>query len=436
MNKNRDNQSVLRNALLAAAIFVAGLLPQAGLSALTSIADDELSDITGQAFMQADKQTLNGFTFYKAGLDATLELNANIKNLELGRTGTGNNVDIWAENVSLGCTANGSGTCVDSSIATQLRSFILDRPYFEFAIKNDNSVTSREVVGVRFGAESAQGPFSIGDFKVYSGYLSATANIELQEQGKGRNPADIAITCGPTTGPCPGSLGGDGRNTFGLNEPLRSLGLDNDQACFLGICAEFKDLTVSYDNVVRNNLPVLLDGKRQTQAFISGANFNSAVDELVDTLAVERSNAGFLLSAGLVNALLPIISGQAAGKIKGQLYTNLGIDATFGAWNNTATQRAALEAYQIPYNASNLHQIEVNSSLFGLSFQKEAVQYPGYVSAAPLGWSMYLPDAFTLSISEPTTRFVSNIANGNASAGNIIGLDPVFDNCWGAAQFC
>lgn len=412
-------------------------------SFLQPMSDNELQDVQGQALFVSNKidgtgsiaTGTNGISFYRAGLDATLALNANIKNLELGRTGPGNQVDLWAENMAFGCTANAGGTCVSSASATQLRSFFLERPYFEFAILNDTSVTNREVVGIRLGAESAEGPLSVGNFRVFSGYLTATSNITLQAQGT-NNTNDIAITCGPTTGPCPGALGGTGVNTFGLNEPLRSLGLDNASACFAGICAEFKDLTVGFGEVQRPNLPVVVQGKRQTQGLISGARFNSAVDQLTGDLTVFRSNAGFLLQPGLVNLLLPIISGQAAEKIKSQLYTNLGLNAVGGAWNNTAAQRTILENYAIPYNVSNLHRVDVNSPLFGFSFQKQAIRYPGYEQNVPLGWGFYLPDAFTLTVAQPTTVFVSNIANGQAAAGNIIGLDPVYDNCWGAAQFC
>lgn len=408
-------------------------------SFLQPMSDNELQDVQGQALFVSNEINgtgsiatgTNGVTFYRAGLDATLALNANIKNLELGRTGPGNQVDLWAENMAFGCTANAGGNCVDSAFATQLRSFFLERPYFEFAIRNDNTATLREVVGIRLGAESAEGPLSVGNFRVFSGYLSATANITLQAQGT-NSSNDIAVTCGPTTGPCPGALGGTGRNAFGLNEPLRSLGLDNASAC-LGLCAEFKDITVGFGQVTRTNLPVVAQGKRQTQGFIAGADFNGAVDELTDTLNVIRSDG---LPAGLINLILPLIAGQAAEKIKGQLYTNLGLASVGGTWNNTAAQRTILTNYEIPYNVSNLHRVDVNSSLFGFSFQKEALRFPGYVQNVPVGWGFYLPDAFTLSVSEPTTVFVSNIANGQAAAGNIIGLDPVYDNCWGAAQFC
>ncbi|MDF1629938.1 MAG: hypothetical protein P1U78_09095 [Alcanivoracaceae bacterium] len=408
-------------------------------ASLQPMSDSELQDVQGQALFVSNKidgngsiaTGTNGISFYRAGLDATLALNANIKNLELGRTGPGNQVDLWAENMAFGCTADAGGNCVSSASATQLKSFLLERPYFEFAIRNDTSTTLREVIGVRLGAESAEGPLSIGNFRVFSGYLTARANIILQAQGT-NNTNDIAITCGPSTGPCPGSLGGTGRNAFGLNEPLRSLGLDNDQACLV-ICAQFKDITVGFGQVSRNNLPVVASGKRQTQGFISGANFNSAVNELTGTLNVIRSDG---LPAGLINLIFGLIEGQARDKIKNQLYTNLGLASVGGAWNNTGAQQAILENYAIPYNVSNLHQVDVNSPLFGLSFQNQAVRFPGYAQNVPVGWGFYLPDAFTLTVAEPTTIFVSNIANGQAAAGNIIGLDPVYDNCWGAAQFC
>jgi hypothetical protein len=55
----------------------------------------------------------------------------------------------------------------------------------------------------------------------------------------------------------------------------------------------------------------------------------------------------------------------------------------------------------------------------------------------PAGWAMHMPDAFTLDISDKTSVFVGNIATSTAARdGNIIGLDPVYDNCFGSAQFC
>ena len=86
---------------------------------------------------------------------------------------------------------------------------------------------------------------------------------------------------------------------------------------------------------------------------------------------------------------------------------------------------------------TNVHQIDVTSDLFGLSFQKEDVQYPGYVESVKRGWAMYAPDAFTLDIAQPVTTFVSGITGSSAARdGNIVGLEPPFKNCWGSARFC
>lgn len=448
----RASEGRQRCLLVALMMLLGSVLPAQALASQTvaspglqAMDDSELAAITGQALIvtnriqgQGGTSGTAGLTFYNVGLDAELRLNLNIDRLELGRTsgnpGDISGVDILADHVMFGCTANASGACVDSSVATQLRDFILDRPFFQFAIENDDIPAFRRVVGLRLGAEHAEGPMSIGEFKVFSGYLNATANFTMQEQGRGSNPDDVAVTCGASTAPCTGNHNhATGINAFGL-DGVRSLGLNNDQACLVGICAAFRTLTASFGSVQRLNRDVVAGGSRLTQASVYNANLNSAVDEMVDSLRVERSDGA--LPAGLINLILPIISGQASDSIKGQLYNAFNLNATHGNWNNTAAQRNALENLVIPYNVSNLHSVEVDSPLFGLSFQERNIQYPGYVQAVPAGWGMYLPDAFTLDVSHPAAVFVQNIVSGAARAGNIIALDPVHDNCWGSATFC
>lgn len=403
---------------------------------LRPLEDSQMSGISGQALFMTEKTVAvssgNGvsYTYYKMGADIQLDMNANIAEIKLGETSTG--VDIWAKNMALGCVANATNICVDSNsgTGTHLKPFTLLRPFIQVATKGATAAT-REIVGIRLGAQNAVGPMSIGNFESFSGYLTATSNIEMQEQGQGRNPDDIAVTCGTTTGPCTGNgPHATGVNSFGLLEPSRALGLNNDQSCFLGVCAEYRDITVSFGAVNRTNLPVVLNGRRQTQAFISNIFLANAVDDISNSLSIVRSNG---TPAWLVNLIKPVIIGQVNTSIKNQLAASLGVPI-----NNNA----ALNAYQMPFNVQNLHSADVNSSLFGLSFQKEAgVQYPGYAVPMEKGWSMYLPNAFSLSISQPTSIFVSNIQNGAAAAGNVIGLPAaaggrVYDNCWGASTFC
>ena len=426
--------------LTAALFFICILLSVAStVAAMTELNDKEMSNVSGQALLQMDKEFANGFTFYKAGLDAVLELNLNIEKLQLGCGGVNGAVgcDLDADNFALGCIADAGGNCTyaGSTNGTQMKDLVMTRPYFQFAIKNDDSKTLREVVGIRLGGENVEGPMSIGNFNSFSGYLSASANFVLESQGRDANGdsdpnTDIAITCGTNSAPCPGDRPGNGYNTFGLQGPLRSLGLSNGCECVTVVCAEFKDLAVSFGEVTRDDRPVVLEGNRQTQALVYNANLADAVDELVDTLDFSRSNAGGLASLeGLLNLVKGAIAPGAAANIKGQLASGFGIPVS------------QLNDYAIPYNVSNLKSVMVDTPLFGLSFQKEDVQYPGYVQSVPTGWGMYLPDAFTLEVSEPTTIFVNNIVSGDAAAGNIVplpspGSGAIYNNCWGAADFC
>lgn len=429
------------------------------LSDLQAMDDSELSHITGQALFVADKVTENGYTFYRGGLDATLDLNMNVKNLELGRTDTG--VDLHAENMAFGCTWDGTN-CVDSSQATGLKPFSLLRPYLQFAIKNDDDPTLREVVGIRLGAENVNGPLSIGKFKSFSGFLNATANIEMQGQ------YDVGVTCDNANAPCRGTAQtegacfgcgwtprpptddgstyyeenpgqdapGDADPNNDFSQPEWTLGVNDDHECVWPACVAFSQLTVGFQTQSREGLPVTLNGKRQTQAFIEGLRLADLVDDIVhgtdttDPLEVIRPD-GF--SGALIDAVLPLLRDSVAQKFKNQLASGLNVTDA----NGDGSINDDLNAYDMPYNIANLHRVDINSSDFGLTFQKEAVQYPGFQAAMPMGWAMHLPDAFTLDISDKTSVFVGNIATSSAARdGNVIGLPPVYDNCFGNAHFC
>ncbi|MCD6061397.1 MAG: hypothetical protein K0S16_1708, partial [Moraxellaceae bacterium] len=79
----------LRRVLVLAAL----LVPAAVRADLHTLRDDDLAGVSGQAFFQADKITgtgtqatgTSGITFYKMGLDAQLDFNMNIREMELGR---------------------------------------------------------------------------------------------------------------------------------------------------------------------------------------------------------------------------------------------------------------------------------------------------------------------------------------------------------------
>lgn len=146
---------------------------------LKSMTDEQLSNTTGQALMSlsylAPSDTNNLMTkysngsnigFYKLGLEATMELNANIKNLQLGCGGTNGAgaCDIDIKNLSLSGLptsndANGNPVYTDSRPSSSAE---MTNPFMEFAVKNPEQASTREVVGLRFSAEKINGLLSAG----------------------------------------------------------------------------------------------------------------------------------------------------------------------------------------------------------------------------------------------------------------------------------
>lgn len=435
---------------------------------LTELTESEMSVETGQALFslsylapgQAGNPTANTATntgFYTLGMEAELNLNANIKNLQLGCGGANGagGCDIDAQNVSFGCVANSAGVCTSLAPVTQpngvtqiagavsdapgnqqqLKDFVLTNPFVQLAIRNPNSASTREVVGVRLGAAQAEGPLSFGQLNTFSGYLSGRTNLTMQGQGPGRgnlaaNAEDVAVTCKAPQN-CATAAG---RSDYTGMADYRYLGLDNAEECILIVaCAQFKQLTISFTSVNRTNLATVASGNRQTQAFVSGANLGTGthggqagvVKAITDSMEIERTTSIF--GEGLLNAILGAIRASAATKITNQLAAGLG--TTAAALNNNT--------YQLPFNIANVHQLNIDSDAFGLSLQKEALQYPGYVAPVTAGWALYAPESFGLTIARRTTEFVQGIvSSADARNGNIVGLEPSFRNCYGTLTFC
>lgn len=490
------------------------LLSSTAVYALESMSDDDLRQAEGQALVNlttllsgaAGNPTPagQGVSFYTAGIEGTLALNAQIRRLQAGCGGDNGAVgcDIDIQDFSFGCIANGAGVCItlpprnsreltgannDNSIAgqQQMRDVVLTNPFLQFAIRNAGSASTREFVGLRLGAANAAGPLSFGQVNTFSGFLSANANLTI---GGGN---EVAVTCrfpqsciapeANTTGirnngasswgaPVTGAGLFDGIPTRGgQGTPAGGyLNLGDDMILDIGIARiRFQEALVSYQTVNRNNLGILLNGTRQTQAFISGVNLGGVVNSIVygntdgsttvgpNPLTLADSDAGALVGT-FGPTLLPLLRGGIADQIKRQMAQGLRIYSPDAA-TNQATVNARTDAqvntdlnnYILPYNAANLHQVDLNSNAFGLSFQKEGVQYPGYQAAVNRGFALHLPNAFTLGINQPlattyntdgsiATRGILLGITGNSDArdGNIVGLPAPYRNCFGTLTFC
>lgn len=145
---------------------------------LQEMTDSEMSNVNGQALMSlsyiAPKDTANPMKnitdnnvgFYKLGLEAELELNANIKNLQLGCGGS-NGVgacDIDIKNLALSglpdsYDADGVPVYKDGRPSTSGK---ITNPFMEFAISNPNSASTREMKGIRFSAEKISALLTAG----------------------------------------------------------------------------------------------------------------------------------------------------------------------------------------------------------------------------------------------------------------------------------
>ncbi|MFW1863938.1 hypothetical protein ACG9XP_19430, partial [Acinetobacter baumannii] len=116
--------------------------------------------------------------FFKLSLDADVELNTNIRKLQLGCGGANGAgaCDIDIDNLSLSGLSNTNDGRASSSAK-------ITNPFIEFAIKNPNSTALREVTGLRVSAEAIEGLLTFGTensqtkngINSFSGYMVTQA---------------------------------------------------------------------------------------------------------------------------------------------------------------------------------------------------------------------------------------------------------------------
>lgn len=190
-----------------------GLFFNTSALAMTPLSDGELQAEVGQALFNinyvAPNQSGNPNTnigFYRVGLQADLELNANINKLQLGCGGAnGAGVcDVDIDRLRFTGFANNTNIYNDAGPATD---FLLRNPYIELAILNPNSASTREIVGLRLGALQAAGLMSFGE-RPYNADGTAAASTTLGAGGHtgiNRLSADMDIYV--NNGSVPTSLG-------------------------------------------------------------------------------------------------------------------------------------------------------------------------------------------------------------------------------------
>ncbi|MET1080745.1 MAG: hypothetical protein ABWY06_22265 [Pseudomonas sp.] len=134
---------------------------------LVELEDGELSEVTGQAFLNLTTDAYNGMNFTRLNFGMDVATQLNINKLQLGlypRSGeAAGTADIDINNFALGSVNDTTG---------QINPFMIKNPFLELAYKDN------KVVGVRLGFAEAQGHLS-GDIN------QVTGNIAVDLYGKG-----------------------------------------------------------------------------------------------------------------------------------------------------------------------------------------------------------------------------------------------------------
>ncbi|WP_180081652.1 MULTISPECIES: hypothetical protein [unclassified Acinetobacter] len=337
--------------------------------AMMALDDESLSKVDGQALLsmeytqgynsvdesgQAVDQSKVGF--YKLGLEAEMELNANIKKLQLGCGGANGSgaCDIDIDHISLsGLPANSNYTS-DERAAT---SALLTNPFIEIAIKNPKSAATREVMGFRLSAEKISGLMTLGTensntpngINTFSGYMKTKASAGVATTAE--RVMDYASTQQYIEGAVKGTL-------FGAEVDL-PLHYKSDNYSF-----NLKSTTAPF------TIPAtVVSGNRMTDVQLKGTG-------TVDRLDFSGPLEAQISLLGLNINLNKDVTGYLTG-----LKTDITVNQSLGL----------------------IHALYLNNPA-SLSLQAQKIIWPGAAVAAERGWWLAMEDEVDLGSITPSDK--------------------------------
>jgi hypothetical protein len=287
--------------------------------------------------------TFANFSYYRMGLDGKLDFNANISKLQLGCGGSNDLLGGVAG--APGCDLdidylgfmglNAAGDRPDPAGADS--TFKLTRPFIEIAIKNENNPATREVVGVRIGAQNIRGALRMG--RDYTGFGNSGLEGSMTNLENGGTCVPSATT---------------GSGVVNCHSGINSL---SGYLAGLELSAGFR----ARARVCLDLTTICLFGLGEVDLDLDGCigriNFNPC----------STSDTPFFIDAG------------------GTRIRNLDVAAAKLSLATNFVFPIALDGYgELVLNARQIHYLLApDSSDFYLSFQRERVSWPRYDKTPP-----------------------------------------------------
>lgn len=150
-------RATLRPVLRAFTVLAASVLASTAQARLEPMADNELSEVAGQGFINLTTDSNAGIDYTRINLGLKVETQMNMNKLQLGlynRAGETNGTsDILINNFALGSVNDAAGT---------INPFMINDPFIELAYSGN------KIVGMRVGFAESKGTLS-GDIQTLSG---------------------------------------------------------------------------------------------------------------------------------------------------------------------------------------------------------------------------------------------------------------------------
>ena len=368
--------------------------------AMTTLNDEELSGVDGQALLSMEVQKgynqvdnsnktydQSNISFYKLGLEAEMEINANIKKLQLGCGGVNGaaGCDIDIDNIALSGLPAGSNYTSDDRAGS---SALITNPFLQFAIKNPDKASTREVLGFRLSAEKIQGLMTLGTenssspngINSFSGYMKTKSASGVANTAS--RIMDYAATGQLIEGTVRGKIGS-------LTLPLDLHYTSKDYAFTLN------------ESTAPFTIPATI---------VSGTRMKDVV--LKGTGTVNRIDFNGPLKAELLGGLLNLDK-QITGNLTG-LKTDITVNQNLGL----------------------IHALYLNNPA-SLSLQAQNILWPGAAVAANQGWWLAMEDEVDLGSISPTDKVqITDAVLKQTIAGINYDLTNNIRSCGGLISGC